>query len=121
MEFLRPTKAKIILSSALAFIFVASVYIYSAGHILVCTSTGCPSVEDVAMKTTLNSIIPALISSYLISCIMIFAYYKARYKNKKNIEKKENKEPEIKKIKEFIEKVKKMAEIRKSGIRPVKR
>ena len=139
MEFLRPRMNKVVLFSVIFLISIMFVYIYSIRHTLICTSTGCPSVEKVARNTALNSIIPMIIISYLLSCLIVLIIERIRYKNKKPFEKYEKKEFELEKIKGLIDKVKKkfekkkrkklkrftrkevMAEISKSGIMPSKK
>lgn len=78
MKFLTPTLPKIIASLLITIISETAIYAYVARHTLVCTSYGCPTVGEVAMKTTLNSIIPTLLFSYLISCTAIYTFDKLK-------------------------------------------
>lgn len=85
MKFLKPTLPKIIAGLSIMAISETAVYAYVARHTLVCTSFGCPTASEVALKTTLNFVIPTLLLSYLLSCIAIYTFDKLG--NKKIIKK----------------------------------
>lgn len=76
--FLKPDWRKIVLFVILSVVLSVYVFLWITTHTAVCLAIGCPTIEEVALGGLVTALPFILVFSYILSCLIIFAYDKLR-------------------------------------------